>query len=66
MPLTFTFSRLDVTTLVRTPTHVTFFGNALINGVGTEDRVDVDDLDEPGRYRVRSSFGLRTGIHLAG
>jgi hypothetical protein len=39
---------LDVTSLVVVGTHVTFRGNATVNGVATTYVIDVDDLGEPG------------------
>ena len=42
---------VDVTTLVETPTHATFFNNASINGAATQNRIDVDDITEPGAFR---------------
>jgi hypothetical protein len=52
---------LEVTTLVQSGTHATFFGRATVDGVLTDYRIDVDDLDEPGRghdtFKVRTSSG---------
>lgn len=39
---------LDVTTFAQIGTHVTFSGNATVNGVQTRYTIDVDDLAEPG------------------
>jgi hypothetical protein len=47
-----------VTTLVDSGTHVTFFGEATINGVATNYRIDVDDLAEPGQ--ARDTFKVQT------
>lgn len=49
---------LDVTTLVQSGTHATFFGRAEINGVVTNYRIDVDDLGEPGAGR--DTFKIQT------
>lgn len=49
---------LDVTALVQTPTHATFFGNASIDGALTTYRIDVDDLAEPGS--LRDTFVIQT------
>src|SRR5207245_1318258 len=62
----------DVTVLVQTsPTHVTFFGDATVNGVATTYRIDVDDLAEPGRgmdtFRIQTGTGYTaSGTLVAG
>lgn len=52
---------LDVTSLVDTGSHATFFGNATVNGAATTYRIDVDDLGEPGQgadtYKVVTGSG---------
>jgi hypothetical protein len=52
---------LDVTSLVRTSTHATFFGNATSNGAATTYRIDVDDLGESGdgqdTFRIETASG---------
>ena len=55
---------LDVTNLVQVGKHATFFGNADINGVPTEYRIDVDDVAEPGHYR--DTFVIQTRSGYAG
>jgi hypothetical protein len=56
---------LDVTSLVQTGTHATFFGNAQVNGVATTYRIDVDDLTEPGAghdtFKIQTSSGYTAG-----
>ena len=49
---------IDVTTLMITGTHATFFGNARIDDTETTYRVDVDDLATPGRGR--DTFSIQT------
>ena len=50
---------VDATTLVESPTHATFFGNATVNGAPTTYRIDVDDLGHPGAGG--DTFKLQTG-----
>ncbi len=56
---------LDVTSLVRSGTHATFFGNGTINGTPMTYRIDVDDLREPGSgydtFRIQTSTGFILG-----
>jgi hypothetical protein len=56
---------LDVTALIQTATHATFFGNASSNGVATTYRIDVDDLGEPGAgsdtFQIETSSGYAVG-----
>jgi hypothetical protein len=56
----------NVTLLSQLGTHVTFLGQARVNGVLTDYRIDVDDLGEPGRDR--DLFGIQTtsGFAAAG
>ena len=49
---------LDASALVITPTHVTMFGTATVNGVATNYRIDADDLAEPGAGR--DTFNIQT------
>jgi len=49
---------LTVDSLVVTPTHATFFGQARVDGTATDYRIDVDDLGEPG---VADTFKIQTG-----
>ena len=48
----------SVTSLVVVGTHATFFGQATLNGVATDYRIDVDDLGEPG---TADTFKIQTG-----
>jgi WD40-like Beta Propeller Repeat len=52
---------LDVSSIVQTGTHATFFGNATVNGVAATYRVDVEDLGEPGighdTFKIQTSSG---------
>ena len=57
---------LDVTTLVQTPTHATFFGEATVDGVATNYRIDVDDLGEPGVWRDTFKIQTDGGFAAAG
>jgi hypothetical protein len=50
---------LDAAALVQSPTHATFFGNAMVNGMPTTYRIDVDDLGQPGGGS--DTFKLQTG-----
>jgi hypothetical protein len=56
---------LDVTSLVQSGTHATFFGNATVNGVPTTYRIDVDDLSEAGAghdtFRIVTASGYTAG-----
>ena len=56
---------LDVTSLVQSGTHATFFGNATVNGTPTTYRIDVDDLGEPGAgrdtFKIVTSSGYTAG-----
>ncbi len=51
----------NVTTLVVTGTHATFFGSATQDGVSTTYRIDVDDLAEPGNgmdtFKIQTDRG---------
>ena len=61
---------LDVTTLVQSGTHATFFGHARVNGTATTYRIDVDDLAEPGRghdtFKIQTASGYAVGGVLVG
>jgi hypothetical protein len=51
---------LDVTSLVQSGTHATFFGNADADGTATTYRIDVDDNGEPGTtdtFKIHTSSG---------
>jgi hypothetical protein len=56
---------LDVTTLVQTGTHATFFGHATVDGTATTYRIDVDDLGEPGAgkdtFKIQTDSGYVAG-----
>lgn len=49
----------NVTAMVPSGTHATFFGNATVNGASTDYRIDVDDLAEPGKGH--DTFKIQTG-----
>lgn len=53
---------VDVTTLVQSGNHATFFGKARINGLPTDYRIDVDDNGEPG---VADTFKIQTSVGYA-
>lgn len=55
---------LTLETMVQTPTHATFSGQAEINGQITDYRIDVDDLDESGIGR--DTFKIVAGGYTAG
>jgi Bacterial Ig-like domain (group 1) len=59
---------LDVTAVVQTTTHATFFGEALVNGVASNYRIDVDDLGEPGAgrdtFKIQTDSGFVAGGFL--
>lgn len=59
------FKCLDVTTLVESGTHATFFGNGTVDGVATTYRIDVDDNGEPGRgsdiFKIQTASGYTVG-----
>ena len=57
---------LNVTALVQTPTHATFFGEATVDGVATNYRIDVDDLGEPGGGRDTFKIQTDSGFAAAG
>jgi hypothetical protein len=57
---------LDVTALVQVGQHATFFGNALVDGVPTEYRIDVNDVDEPGAYLDMFLIQTREGYSAGG
>ena len=50
---------LDVTTYMQTGTHVTFTGNATVDGAPTTYRIDVDDVSEPNLGQ--DTFAIQTG-----
>jgi hypothetical protein len=55
----------SVDTLVVAGTHATFFGSAMQDGVGTDYRIDVDDLGTPGNGK--DTFKIQTGVgYVAG
>lgn len=51
---------------VQTATHATFFGEAEVNGVVTDYRIDVDDNAEPGKGRDTFEIQTGTGYSAAG
>jgi hypothetical protein len=57
---------LDVTSVVQVGQRATLFGNALINGVATEYRIDVVDFAEPGNYRDTFVIQTRDGYSAGG
>jgi hypothetical protein len=61
---------LDVTLLTQTATHASFEGHALVDGMPTTYRVDVDDLGEPGagsdRFEIETASGFSVTGVLAG
>lgn len=57
---------LTVTSLVQTATHATFFGQAEVNGVLTDYRIDVDDNAEPGRGTDTFKIVTSSGYSAAG
>ena len=57
---------LDAISLVQSPTHATFFGNATVDGVPTSYRIDVDDLGNPGAGRDTFKLQTGTGYTVAG
>jgi len=56
----------NVTLLMHLGTHVTFLGQARVNGVLTDYRIDVDDLGEPGRNRDLFAIQTTNGFAAAG
>ena len=60
---------LDASALVITPTHVTIFGTATVNGVATNYRIDADDLSEPGAgrdtFEIQTDSGFVAGGTIA-
>ncbi len=56
----------NVTLLMQLGTHVTFLGQARVNGVLTDYRIDVDDLGEPGRDRDLFAVQTTNGFTAAG
>jgi hypothetical protein len=54
---------LDVRSFLRVGTHVTFSGNARVNGTPTTYRVDVDDVAEDGAGS--DAFAIATGSGYA-
>ena len=56
---------LDVTALVVSGTHATFFGDATVNGQATTYRIDVDDNAEPGKgrdtFKIQTASGYTAG-----
>jgi hypothetical protein len=60
---------LTVDSLVVTPTHATFFGQARVDGSTTNYRIDVDDLGEPGladTFKIQLDNGYTAGGTLEG
>lgn len=56
----------DVTALVITPTHVTIFGTATVNGVATNYRIDADDLARRGAGRDTFTIQTTSGFVAGG
>jgi hypothetical protein len=56
---------LDVTTVSKSGTHATLFGDATVNGTPTTYRIDVDDLGEPGTgndtFKLQTASGYTAG-----
>jgi hypothetical protein len=57
---------LDATLFNRTETHVTFIGQALVNGIPTGYRIDVDDLAHPGHGQDVFEIQTDSGFHAEG
>jgi hypothetical protein len=57
---------LDVEGLVIAGTLATIFGRATVNGSETRYRIDVDDLEEPGRFRDTFSIITESGYAATG
>ena len=60
---------VSVDSLVVATTHATFFGQASVDGVMTNYRIDVDDLGEPGTqdtFKIQTDSGYIAGGTLAG
>ena len=57
---------VDVAWLAQTPTHATFYGNAVVNGVATRYRIDIDDLSESGAGRDTFKIQTDTGYTAGG
>ena len=55
---------VDVTSFVESVNHVTFSGNALVNGASTSYRIDVTDNADPGTGV--DSFAIHAGAYNAG
>jgi hypothetical protein len=55
-----------VTALVVSGTHATFSGQATINGITTNYRIDVDDLAEPGQGRDTFKISTDSGYVAGG
>jgi hypothetical protein len=61
---------IDVTALLVSGTHATFFGDATVNGQATTYRIDVDDNGEPGKgrdtFKIQTASGYTAGGTLTG
>jgi hypothetical protein len=60
---------VSVDVLVVAGTHATFFGEATVDGVETDYRIDVDDLGEPGTldtFKIQTDSGYVAGGVLDG
>jgi hypothetical protein len=59
---------LDAIVVAQSPTHATFSGNALVNGVATRYTIDVDDLGEGDGALLQDMFKIQTdnGYSAAG
>lgn len=56
----------DATNFVEAGTHATVFGNAMVNGVTTTYRIDVDDLADPGKGKDDFTITTGTGYTVGG
>jgi hypothetical protein len=57
---------LNATVLMQTDNHITFVGQALVNGVPTGYRIDADDLGNPGHGRDRFEIQTDSGFQAEG
>jgi Tol biopolymer transport system component len=57
---------LDVSALVKTATHATFFGSAQLNGQATTYKIEVDDLAEPGVGKDTFKLTTASGYAASG
>jgi hypothetical protein len=57
---------LTVDSLVVSPTHATFFGQATVDDVPTDYRIDVDDLGVADTFKIQTNSGYVAGGTLEG